>query len=63
MQKHPNPPSLNGGEVLQHGLQLEVVEDDGVARVRDDAAHDRGEEVGVARVLHVALVLIQTVLE
>ena len=48
---------------MEDGLQLEVVEDDGLPRVGDDAAHDRGEEVGVARVLHVAVVLIQPVLQ
>ena len=55
--------SLNGGKVLEDGLQLEVVEDDCLARVGDDAAHDGGEKVGVSRVLHVALVLVQPVLE
>ena len=44
-------------------MQLEVVEEDGLARVGDDAAHDGGEEVRVARVLHVAVVLVEPVLE
>ena len=44
-------------------MELEVVEDDGLPRVCDDAAHDGGEEVGVARVLHVAVVLVKPVLD
>ena len=55
--------SLDGREVLQHSLELEVVEDDGLPRVCDDAAHDGGEKVRVARVFHVAVVLVKPVLD
>ena len=48
---------------MEDCLQLEVVEDDCLPRVGDDAADDGGEKVGVSRVLHVALVLVQPVLE
>ena len=47
---------------MQHRLQFQVVEHDVLSGVGDDRADEGGEEAGVARGLHVAVVLIEAVL-
>ena len=55
--------SLDGGEILQHVPQLEVLQHALLLGVGDDAADQRREERRVPRRLAVPLVLVEAVLK
>ena len=54
---------MYGGEVLEHGLQFQIIENDMLPGVVDDASDKSGEEARVPGMLRVMLVLVQTILK